>query len=268
MKDLFTTALEVGSWKWWFSLIVCGLALFMFDAQSWVVISVVVPILLSLKVSNTDQGLVTDNFKKTLFIGFLSFVIFTILVYIFENLSEKASEAGEKVMDILAFGKSKANDWGMVLLICFWAPLSEELLYRGVVFRSIWNSISVSKKLKKYKKTIAFVIATFISSFLFMSIHGGEGQDDQLIMIFILAAIACASYLITGSIYAPVLFHALNNSYVIFKNSSNFVDANMKYYILLMPIAVCLVLFILQKLLQPLEKFDFRKMLSVINPRK
>lgn len=262
MKNLFAPILEIGNWKWWFSIIVCGLSLFMFNAQSWVVISVIVPILLSLKVSNADQGLVTTNFKKTLFIGFLSFVIFTILVYVFENLSKGASEAGKKVMDSIGFGESKARDWEMILLICFWAPLSEELLYRGVVFRSIWNSISVSKKLKKYKKGIAFVIATFISSFLFMSVHGGEGQDDQLIMIFILAVIACLSYLITGSIYAPVLFHALNNSYVIFKNNNNFVDSNMKYYILLMPIAVCLVLFILQKLLQPLEKFDFRKMLK------
>lgn len=263
MKKLFAVSLKTGNWKWWFSLVVSVLAVFMFNAQSWVVISLIVPILLSLKVSRFDQGLVTEGFKKTLFIAVLSFAIFTVLVYVFENTSEKATKAGEEVMNLIGFGVSKSQDWRKILIICFWAPLGEELLYRGAIFRSIWNSILMSEKLKKYKKLIAFTVATVISSFLFMSIHGGEGQDEQLVMIFILGVIACVSYLITGSIYAPVLFHALNNSYVIFKNNNNFVDANFKYYVLLMPIAVSLVLLLIQKLFKPIEKFNFKKFRNV-----
>lgn len=258
MKNLFTIDLQSGNWKWWFSLIVLVASIFLFDAKSWIVISIIIPILLSLKISNSNQGLVTTNFKKTLFIGFLSFLIFTVLVYFFESLSEEASEASKKVMNEFGFGETLEEDWYMVLLLCFWAPLGEEFLYRGVFFRSIFNSISLSKKIGKYKKLIGFVIASVISSFLFMSVHGGEGQDNQLVMIFILGVLTSASYYITGSLYAPVLLHALNNSYVIYNSSSNFLDSNMRYYIMLMPIAVCVVLFVIQQILRPLEKINLK----------
>lgn len=258
MKNLFTIDLQSGNWKWWFSLIVFACSIFLFDAKNWVVISVLIPILLSLNISNSDQGLVTSNFKKTFFIGFLGFLIFTGLVYLFENLSKDAVEAGEKVMNELGFGKTSQQDWQRVLLVCFWAPLGEELLFRGVFFRTVFNSISLSKKITKHTKLIAFLIASFISAFLFMSVHGGEGQDNQLTMLFILGFLACVSYYITGSIYAPVLLHALNNAYVIYNSGSDFVDSNMKYYIILMPIALCLVLFVIQQILRPLEAVNFK----------
>lgn len=258
MKHFFNTSLLPGNWKWWFSIITFLIALFVFNPQKWVIIAIVIPILLSLKVSNFEQGLVTNNFKKILIISILSFIFFSIMVYFFENFSSKASEAGKKVVEGLGFGKSIKKDWEMLLLICFWAPLSEELLYRGAIFRPIWNSISLSKKLGKHTKLVAFFIASFGSSFLFMSAHGGEGQNEQLIMIFILGLIACICYLVTGSIYAPVLFHSFNNSYVIWNSNSNFTNPNMQYYSLLMPIAVCLALFIIQKALKPLEKINFK----------
>lgn len=258
MKSFFTIDLQSGNWKWWFSLIVLVCSIFFFDAKYWIVISIIIPILLSLKTSNSDQGLVTTNFKKTLFIGFLSFLIFTVLVYFFQNLSEDATEASKKVMNEFGFGKTLQEDWYMVLLLCFWAPLGEEFLYRSVFFRSIFNSISLSKKIGKHKKHIGFIIASIISSFLFMSAHGGEGQDSQLIMIFILGVLASVSYYITGSLYAPVLFHSLNNSYVIYNSNSSFIDPNMKFYIILMPIAVCIVLFVIQQILKPLEKVDLK----------
>lgn len=260
MRDFFSVSLTSGKWKWWFSVLILLVALFMFSPQKWVPITILIPIILSLRVSNAEQGLITDNLKKTLFIAVLGFVIFTVLVYFFEKGSKEATEAGEKVMAEFGFGKSLADDWSALLLICFWAPLGEELLYRGAIFRPIWNSISLSKKLGKYTRIIAFTIASFVSCFLFTSAHGGEGQDSQLVMIFILSLIACFSYYITGSIYAPVLFHSLNNSYVIWSSNSPFVDANMKYYTLLIPLAVCFVLFIIQQILKPLEKFDIKKL--------
>lgn len=262
MKKLFGIDLQSGNWKWWFSLIVFLLSVFFFDAKSWILISVVLPMFLSLNVSNSDQGLVTKNFKKTFFIAVLGFVIFTMLVHIFESFSKVGQEASEKVMNEFGFGKTLKQDWKMVLLLCFWAPLGEEFLYRGVFFRTIFNSISVSKRIGKHKKTIAFVIAGLISAFLFMSVHGGEGQDNQLVMLFILGFLASASYFITGSIYAPVLLHSLNNSYVIYNSNSSFVDSNMKLYIVLMPIAVCVFLLILQQILKPLEKINFKSFLS------
>lgn len=260
MNIFFTISLQAGRWKWWFSIAVFLLSIYMFNPKSWVVISILVPIILSLNINNSDQGLVTTNFKKILSIGVLSFVVFTILVYFFESLSKDAQEAGQKVMDELGFGKSLKEDWRKMLLVCFWAPLGEELLYRGVFFRTIFNSISLSKKISKYKKLIAFTVASVISSFLFMSAHGGGGQDNQLVMLFVLGMLASASYFITGSIYAVVLFHALNNAYVIFKSIG---DGNtMKYYALLMPIATCLVLFIIQQLLIPLEKVDLKSIIK------
>lgn len=257
-ERFFRVSLQPGKWKWWFSIVVFFLSIVMFVPQRWVLISILVPILLTLRVSNSDQGLVTTNFTKTIFIGVLSFLFFTVLVYFVENSSKEVSEAGKKVLDEFGFGQSSKRDWSKMLLICFWAPLSEELLYRGVFFRTIWNSLCLSKKLSKHKQLIAFIIASNISSFLFMSAHGGRGQDNQLVMLFVLGMLACVSYVITGSIYAPVIFHSLNNSYVLFNSNSNFADANMKYYILLMPIVVCLVLFGIQQTLKPLEKFDFR----------
>lgn len=260
INNFFKVSLTPGNWKWWFSVVVyiASMVLLLLGTQNWVFISIAIPILLSLKVSNLEQGLITKNFKKTLFIAFLGFLVFTILVYFFEKSGKEAAESGKKVIDSMGFGESNARDWKLFMLICFWAPLSEELFFRGAIFKPIWNSLAKAKKLGKNKKSIAFIIASAISSFLFISAHGGEGQDNQMIMLFILGIIASATYYITGSIYAPVLFHSLNNSFVIFNADINYTDANLKYYTLLMPIAVLLALFSIQKILHVLEKVNLK----------
>lgn len=84
--------------------------------------------------------------EENIFISVLGFLLFTVLVYFFQNFNSKAVEASDKIISEIGFGESNARDWEMVLLICFWAPLSEELLYGGEY--SYYNLIMIKDKAK------------------------------------------------------------------------------------------------------------------------
>lgn len=257
MKDLFSISLSDGAWKWWFSFIVMGVSLAFFNPLFIAVASIVVPIILLLKVSTADQGLTLKNWKKTVAVSFISLVIFTVAVYFFEKLTPGATEANKKVMESFGFGKTISKDLYSIALVCILAPISEELLFRGVIFKSFWNSLSKVKKFGKHKKTIAFWIAMGVSAFFFMSVHGGEGQDQQMLMFFLMSALTAGAYAITGSLYAPILMHSLNNSFVLWGNfekyGTSLTNEHLKYLIIIAPLLVCFIMFLVQKILEFLE---------------
>jgi membrane protease YdiL (CAAX protease family) len=93
-----------------------------------------------------------------------------------------------------------AGIWGLAFAVvsaCLLAPLAEELLYRGVLFRSLWNRLGV-------------LSAALLSSLVFAVLHFYDGYGLVSVGVF---GMSCALlYAATGSLAACIGLHVLYNS--------------------------------------------------------
>ena len=131
-----------------------------------------------------------------------------------------ASEAMELVMSHLLPGFSNINDAAitamaksnytlMLIGVVFLVPLAEEMLYRGLIFRNLWQSSKVA--------------AYLLSMAAFSAIHvlGYIGSEDitTLVLCFLqyLPAGLCLAWTYTkaDNIFAPTLVHAIVNAMAI-----------------------------------------------------
>jgi membrane protease YdiL (CAAX protease family) len=92
------------------------------------------------------------------------------------------------------------SGWGgllyLVVSACVVAPLAEETLYRGVLFRGLQNHWGL-------------VAATVVSSLLFSLVHFYDAFGTVSVCLL---GVACAlAYRATGSLAAVIVFHALYN---------------------------------------------------------
>ncbi|MGL4400460.1 MAG: lysostaphin resistance A-like protein [Luteolibacter sp.] len=90
--------------------------------------------------------------------------------------------------------------WGLIFAIisaCLLAPLAEELLYRGVLFRSLWNRIGAGP-------------GAVISAAVFAVLHFYDGYGLASVWIF---GFSCALlYAGTGSLATVIVLHVLYNA--------------------------------------------------------
>lgn len=131
-----------------------------------------------------------------------------------------ASKAMDFVMSYLLPGFSNINDASisamarsnytlMLIGVVFLVPLSEEMFYRGLIFRNLWQSSKVA--------------AYLLSMAAFAAIHvlGYIGSEDitTLVICFLqyLPAGLCLAWTYTkaDNIFAPTLVHAIVNAIAI-----------------------------------------------------
>ncbi len=94
----------------------------------------------------------------------------------------------------------EAGIWGLAFAIvsaCMLAPLAEELLYRGVLFRSCWNRLGVMP-------------AAILSAMVFSLLHFYDGYGLASVGIFGISS--ALLYAATGSLGAAITLHVLYNS--------------------------------------------------------
>ena len=131
-----------------------------------------------------------------------------------------ASKAMDLIMSYLLPGFSNVNDasiaamakanYTLILIgVVFLVPLAEEVLYRGLIFRNLWQSSKVA--------------AYLVSMAAFAAIHvlGYIGSEDitRLVLCFIqyLPAGLCLAWTYTkaDSIFAPIVMHTVINAVAI-----------------------------------------------------
>ena len=94
---------------------------------------------------------------------------------------------------------STLNVIAVIVLITVFAPLGEELLFRGFVFRSLCNWRGLWP-------------AAILSGVLFGSIHVGSAPAGFLVPLGLFGLGLCLLYHYSGSLYPCIALHALNNS--------------------------------------------------------
>ena len=104
---------------------------------------------------------------------------------------------------------AKANYTLMLLGVVVLVPLSEEMLYRGLIFRNLWQS----SKAAAYLLSMAAFAAVHVLGYI------GSADVTQLLLCFLqyLPAGLCLAWTYTkaDNIFAPVLVHAIVNAVAI-----------------------------------------------------
>jgi membrane protease YdiL (CAAX protease family) len=112
----------------------------------------------------------------------------------------RATIGGDAVEPGGGLSASESGIWGLVFSVvsaCLLAPLAEETLYRGVLFRSFWNRLGV-------------LPAGLISSAIFSMLHFYDGYGLLSVGFF---GLSCALlYVSTGSLVSCIALHLLYNS--------------------------------------------------------
>ena len=134
-------------------------------------------------------------------------VAIQIVVAAFEALVPNARQASEQVSRSLGLGQAIWVDVIMVLAIAVLAPVGEEWLFRGLFFRSLRDGLA-----RWLPLSFASSVGIVVSSSLFAVVHVGEGQITQWPALFIMGVLLALTYEWTGSLLAPMMVHALNNT--------------------------------------------------------
>ena len=134
-------------------------------------------------------------------------VAIQIVVAAFEALVPNARQASEQVSRSLGLGQAIWVDTIMVLAIAVLAPVGEEWLFRGLFFRSLRDGLA-----RWLPLSVASGMGIAVSSALFAVVHVGEGQITQWSALFIMGVLLALTYEWTGSLLAPMMVHALNNT--------------------------------------------------------
>lgn len=109
--------------------------------------------------------------------------------------------AGEQdLLDKLGAGRDPIHLAIVGVLVIVLAPLAEELLFRGFMYRALRNSVSAPA-------AIAVIAVTFSSLH-----YGGPDTLGSLPLLALLGALLCLLVERTGSLWPAVALHAVNNA--------------------------------------------------------
>lgn len=155
------------------------------------------------------------GFLRPLLVLLLALVSLWFVSEVFTQSGNEAAESVIKVFESLGFGQSTANDIWIALTVTAFAPLGEELLFRAVIMRSLYDGLRNlrSKRLVFLSNpVVALSVAVLVSSIMFADSHGGDEQSIQFYAIGIMGVIFALSYALSGSLFVPLMAHSINNA--------------------------------------------------------
>jgi CAAX amino terminal protease family. len=97
--------------------------------------------------------------------------------------------------------QSSFTKWLMILSICLVAPVSEEIVFRGLMLNS---SIGWGKS----SKTLGIAVVSLI----FSLVHSQYDSVFTFIYLFIFSSILCVVRINTRGLLMPMILHGINNS--------------------------------------------------------
>lgn len=133
-----------------------------------------------------------------------------VFVVISAKLLPSIAQSSDLVAQQLGLGKAGLRDATLILSMAVLAPLGEEMIFRGLIFRGLHDWLARSGR--AWARRLAFIVPALVSSYLFAASHGGEGQDRQVVFLTLFGVIAAFVYWWTGSMYLAVFTHSVTNT--------------------------------------------------------
>jgi membrane protease YdiL (CAAX protease family) len=131
---------------------------------------------------------------------FINFNLAMLAYFIFSYFASStlAIETPQSMIDIY---NSTDYLWLLFIAVVIIAPIFEELLFRGFIYKGLERS------------PFGIVGTIIITSILFTMIHSGQYELSILLILFPLAVIIGLSRYRSGGIYLPIYLHFVNNLY-------------------------------------------------------
>lgn len=184
----------------------------LFNVTQFIIAGILVMFLIRIvsgrSVSRHNYGIHKASIVQALLLGVVVGLAFLGVSELVEASSKTLKEAGQQVMDEFAIGNNLVNDILLVIGVGLFAPVVEEIIFRGGIFNPLLQSLSKYKQLPSW---LPLLIAMSVSAFAFTSAHGGGGQDAQMGLLALLAVVTSLVMYWTGSLLAAVYVHAVNN---------------------------------------------------------
>lgn len=125
----------------------------------------------------------------------ISFIIFIPLLFLISFIIQYVLPEYKQQEIVLNFKSTLIEDKGILLHVLVIAPIVEEVIFRGCIYRIL-------------KSKIPIIFATIISSTLFALIHYNV---LSYILLFVLSIFLTYIYERNGSIICPIIIHSLFN---------------------------------------------------------
>jgi uncharacterized protein len=132
-------------------------------------------------------------------VGMLLVTLFTFLVFSVAWAEALNVSTKEKLLEQLGANEGTSLLLLSAALTCVVAPVCEEFLFRGFIFRALCNWRGVWP-------------AAAITGLIFGGIHAGSAPAVDLVPLAALGFGLCVLYRYTGSLYPCIAAHSLNNS--------------------------------------------------------
>ncbi len=171
----------------------------------WVAVACVLPFLVLGSLRPGQLGLRGAPIGRAILIG----VVVMIAFYVLSALYVSAAGLGEgdnELLQDLGFGDSLSKDIALLVAFTIAAPVAEELLFRGVLYRSLRDGF-----VRRFGGKAGVVLGIVLSGVFFGAIHAGNGQDDYLPALMMLGMLLAIAYQWSGTLYVPIAMHAWNN---------------------------------------------------------
>lgn len=168
----------------------------------------------------SDWGLTLSQPKRIALFS-LGFAVFFLAVsYGLESVFEPMAEASKKGFLSFGLGSTTAEAIPLVLTMTVLAPIGEEVLYRGLMFRAFRDGLTRYMPLKQ-----TIWIAIILSAAAFAFSHGNIDQKPQLGALALMGVLLAVAYQFTGSLFTTVMMHSVNNTAVLLLGAWMYKDA-------------------------------------------
>jgi membrane protease YdiL (CAAX protease family) len=116
-------------------------------------------------------------------------------------------ENSNQLLKDTGFGDALGKDLAYAILYPVAAPVAEELLFRGVLFKGLRDGLRA-----RFGRAPAVGLAAVLSGSVFGALHLGGGQDAFIPVLVALGVLLALAYEWSGTLYVPIAIHALNNA--------------------------------------------------------
>jgi CAAX protease family protein len=148
------------------------------------------------KLAAWQFGLRPPRPRRTLRVVFLAVLGFIVFVVVW---SAAVHVQKEKLLETLGTRQSTLLLVLSAALTCVVAPICEEFLFRGFIFRALRNWRGLWP-------------AAVLTGLVFGAVHAGSAPAADLVPLAVLGFLLCLVYQYTGSLYPCIALHSLNNS--------------------------------------------------------
>ena len=211
---------------------------------AWIAIVLLLPFLVVKHLRPEQLGIKADRAMARRAIGvlFASAFAFYALAAAYSAVLGLSEDQNTLLQDT-GFGDSVLKDALLAVLFTVAAPVAEELLFRGLLFRTLRDGLS------RRGPRFGMWMGAILSGLIFGGLHIGGGQDAFVPVLMLLGIVLALAYHWSGTIYVPIAIHAFNNAVATGLNSDP--KADWIYGLIIAgPILALLVTFLLARFIR------------------